>query len=65
MSITPFLLVNSRALLAASRALAASYAFATIFLASVGCSSNHWFKDSETNCSTTGRTSLDTNLSFV
>ena len=36
-----------------------------IFLASVGCSSNHWFNDSDTNCSTTGLTSLDTNLSFV
>ena len=65
MSRTPFLRVKSRALRAASRAAAASYAFETIFLASAGCSSNHCCSLSETAASTTGLTSEETSLSFV
>ena len=62
---TFFLLVSSRALRAASRALAASTIFDTIFLASPGVCSNHELNCSATTFSTIGRTSEETNLSFV
>ncbi len=64
-SSTPLRRVRSRALRAASRAVAASTIFWTIFFASVGFSSNHVPKASATFDSTTGRTSDDTSLSFV
>ena len=62
---TFFLLVSSRAFLAASLALAASTIFDTIFLASPGVCSNQELSCSATIFSTIGRTSEETNLSFV
>ena len=60
-----FLRDNSRALRAASRAVAASTILSTIALAITGFSSRYSYSISLTVFSTNGRTSLDTNLSLV
>ena len=60
-----FLRDNSRALRAASRAVAASIILSTINFAIVGFSSRYSYNKSYTVFSTNGRTSLDTSLSFV
>ena len=57
----PFLLVRSRAFLAASLAAAASTTFPTMILASAGCSSNQFDNRSFIKLSTTGLTSEETN----
>ncbi len=56
---------NSRALRAASRAVAASIILSTISFAITGFSSKYSYNNSDTVFSTSGRTSLDTNLSLV
>ncbi len=56
---------SSRALRAASRAMAASAIFCTTARASAGFSSNHWLIPSPTRPSTAGRTSEETSLSLV
>ena len=60
-----FLRDNSRALRAASRAVAASTILSTISFAVAGFSSKYWYSNSDVVFSTIGRTSLDTNLSLV
>ena len=65
MSSTPLRRVRSRALRAASRAIAASTTLASTALASPGRSSNHWPSFSATTVSTAGRTSDDTSFSLV
>ncbi len=57
--------LSSRALRAASRAMAASAIFWTTWRASAGFSSNHWAMPSPTSPSTAGRTSEETSLSLV
>ena len=64
-SSTPLRRVSSRALRAASRALAASITFCTIALASRGCVSNQWLIASAAAACTTGCTSELTSLSLV
>ena len=61
----PFLRLRSRALLAASLALAASVIFSRMTLASSGFSSRNSRRCWETADSTTGRTSEETSLSLV
>ncbi len=64
-SSAPFLLVSSRAFLAASLATAASTIFDITFFASLGCSSNQLPRTSFTQLSTMGLISDETNLSLV
>ena len=64
-SSTPLRRVSSRALRAASRALAASITFCTIDFASRGWVSNQWLTTSATTACTTGCTSELTSLSLV
>ena len=65
LSITLLRRVSSRALRAASRAVAASRILPTMILASAGCSSSHSLSLSPITLSTTGRTSDETSLSLV
>ena len=60
-----FLRDNSRALRAASRAVAASIILSIIVFEIAGFSSKNSYSISDTVLSTIGRTSLDTNLSLV
>jgi hypothetical protein len=60
-----FLLVSSLAFLAASRAFEASTILSITFFISFGFSSIHCSNFSKLTDSTTGRTSDETNLSFV